>query len=198
MKINSYFEDLVLQFSRLPGIGKRSARSMANYIVTLDKAKALQFAEAVINAKEHLRFCEKCFNLTENRYCEICESNKRDSSLLMIVENYKDIQFIEEAGFFNGIYHVLGGLLNPLDGVTASMLKVSDLEKRFEHESFSELILGLPFSLEGDATSLYILDIFEYRGIKITRPVKGIPVGGDLSHSDTITIRESFLQRKQL
>ncbi len=192
---NIYFEDLVHHFSSLPGVGKKSAKIMANYIVNLDKEKATQFSKAIINAKDYLRFCDKCFNLTDSKLCSICSDQSRDSSIVMVVETYKDIQIIESATFFDGVFHVLGGLLNPLEGVTISKLKIDQLISRVNNEDIEEVIVALPSSLEGDSTALYISESLKPFNINVTRPVRGIPIGSDIEHTDEITLREAFAKR---
>ena len=192
---NIYFEDLVQHFSSLPGVGKKSAKIMANYIVNLDKDRAYQFSQSIMDAKEHLRFCDRCFNLTDSEMCNICSNKERDQSLLMVVETYKDIQFIESATFFDGVYHVLGGLLNPLEGVTISKLKIEQLLKRVSEEDIDEVIVALPSSLEGDSTALYLSESLKPYNIAVTKPVRGIPVGSDIEHTDEITLKEAFSKR---
>lgn len=191
-------ENLINQFARLPGVGKKSARRLAYHIIRIEKDKALNFSNAIIDAKDKLNFCQKCYNLTENELCNICTQNKRDDQKILVVENYHDLYLFENLHVYNGLYHVLGGVLNPLEGIGPNSLKLEELFARVVKEDISEIIIGLNHSIEGDSTSLYINNHLTETGVIITRLARGIPVGGEIEYIDEITLKQSFENRKEL
>ncbi len=191
-------ENLINQFARLPGVGKKSARRLAYHIIRIEKDKAINISNAIIDAKDKLNFCQKCYNLTENDLCNICSQEKRDDKKILVVENYHDLYLFENLHIYNGLYHVLGGVLNPLEGIGPNSLKLEELFTRINKEDISEIIIGLNHSIEGDSTSLYINNHLTEANITITRLARGIPVGGEIEYTDEITLKQSFENRKEL
>lgn len=197
MKHNYLIDNLSDQFARLPGVGRKSARRLAYFIVRSDDSYVDSFIEAMRSVKDNLKLCKVCFNLSEEDVCYVCSDVKRDNSKILVVENFQDLFHFEDAGIFNGLYHVLGGVLNPLDGVGPAQLKLEELEKRCQ-DGVNEVIIGLDYSVEGDSTSLYISDILEDLNIKVTRLAKGIPVGGEIEYTDELTLKQAFDRRGEV
>lgn len=189
---------LAEQFSRMPGIGSKSAQRLAFYILRSPREVAETFAAAVLKVKDAVRFCRTCNNLSDAEVCDICTSPSRDRSVLCIVEEPNDIITIEKAGNFHGLYHVLLGSLSPLDGIGPADLKMQELFDRVAKERFSEIIIATDFNTEGEATALYLLKILRKTGARLTRVAYGIPVGGDLEHADQATIVKAFEGRQDI
>lgn len=158
----------------------------------------MNFARTIIDTKENLHLCKKCFNLTENQYCNICDNEKRDASKILVVENFNDLYLFENLHIYNGLYHVLGGVLNPLDGVGLKDIKLDELFLRVQNENIQEVIIALNQSVEGNSTSIYIADYLTKHNIKISKLAQGIPVGGEIEYTDEITLKQAFENRKSL
>jgi len=195
MQIAETLSLAIEEFSKLPGIGRKTAQRLALFLVKSDKEIAEKLADSILSLKTKLRLCEKCFNLSEGNLCSICSNSKRDNSTLCIVEDINDVIAIEKSNEFNGIYHVLGGVLSPLSGVGADDLKIKELISRFENENFKEIILALNPDTEGETTSMYLAKLIKPFGIKVTRIARGIPIGGDLEFTDEATIGKAMLNR---
>ena len=189
---------LVEEFSKMPGIGPKTAQRLAFYILRCPKNEAEALAEAIRKVKESVRFCKVCNNLSDEDICEICKSPSRNRAALCVVEEPNDIVAIEKAGNFNGLYHVLLGSLSPLDGIGPSELKIKELLDRVKKEKFKEIIIATDFNTEGEATALYLLRVLKGAGAKLTRVAYGIPVGGDLEYADQATIVKAFEGRREL
>ena len=189
---------LIEEFSKMPGIGPKSAQRLAFYVLRSPKADVQTLAGAIIKVKESVRFCGICNNLSDEETCEICKSNFRDKALLCVVEEPNDIITIERSGNFNGMYHVLLGSLSPLDGIGPRELKIDELLNRVKKERFKEIIIATDFNTEGEATSLYLVRVLKGSGAKITRVAYGIPVGGDLEYADQATIIKAFEGRREI
>ena len=183
------------ELSKLPGIGKKTAQRLALHILKNDNDRVDSLIKSIKDLKTKLRFCSRCFNLSEEELCEICKSSKRDISLVCVVEEASDVIAIEKTHEFNGLYHVIGGVLSPLTGVTPDSLKIKELLKRFENENISEVILALNPDTEGETTSLYIAKLIKPLGISVTRIARGLPIGGDLEFADEATIGRAMLNR---
>ncbi|MBI5663246.1 MAG: recombination protein RecR [Ignavibacterium album] len=186
------------ELSKLPGIGKKTAQRLALHIIKADKESAEKLAKAIIDLKEKLMLCKKCFNLSEDELCDICKNPKRDQSLICVVEEVSDVIAIEKSHEFNGLYHVLGGVLSPLMGIGAENLRIKELINRFHDEEIKEVILALNPDTEGETTSLYLAKLIKPLGIKVTRIARGIPIGGDLEFADEATIGKAMLNRIDL
>lgn len=189
---------LVEEFSKMPGVGPKTAQRFAFYILRSSKAEAEALSKAIIKVKESVRFCKACNNLSDEEICEICKSHSRDKGLLCVVEEPNDIITIEKAGNFNGVYHVLLGSLSPLDGIGPSDLKIKELLDRVKKERFKEIIIATDFNTEGEATALYLFKVLKGSGARLTRVAYGIPVGGDLEYADQATITKAFEGRREV
>jgi recombination protein RecR len=186
------------ELSKLPSIGKKTAQRLALYILKSDKDQVDDLLKSIKELKTKLKFCERCFNLAEEELCEVCKSAKRDKSVLCVVEEASDVIAIEKTNEFNGVYHVLGGVLSPLSGVNPDQLKIKEMIRRFEKEEINEVILALNPDTEGETTSLYLAKLIKPLGIKVTRIARGLPIGGDLEFADEATIGRAILNRGDL
>jgi len=186
------------ELSKLPSIGKKTAQRLALHILKSDKEQVDDLLKSIEELKTKLKFCERCFNLAEEEFCEICKSVKRDKSVLCVVEEASDVIAIEKTNEFNGIYHVLGGVLSPLSGVNPDQLKIKEMIRRFEKEEINEVILALNPDTEGETTSLYLAKLIKPLGIKVTRIARGLPIGGNLEFADEATIGRAILNRGDL
>ena len=189
---------LIEEFSKMPGIGPKSAQRLAFHILRSSKNDAETLAKAIVKVKESVKFCKTCNNLSDEEICEICNSTDRDRSILCVVEEPNDIAAIEKAGEYNGIYHVLLGSLSPLDGIGPSDLKIKELLERVKKDRFKEIIIATDFNTEGEATALYLMKQLRSSGSKLTRVAYGIPVGGDIEYADQATILKAFEGRREV
>ena len=189
-------KSLVEEFSKMPGIGPKSAQRLAFYILKSPKQDAEALARAIIKVKESVRFCRVCNNLSDEDTCGICKGPSRNKALLCVVEEPNDIVTIERAGNYDGLYHVLLGSLSPLDGIGPSDLKITELLDRVKKEKFKEIIIATDFNTEGEATALYLVKVLKGCGARLTRVAYGIPVGGDLQYADQATIVKAFEGRR--
>ncbi len=183
------------ELSKLPGIGKKTAQRLAIFLLKMDDDRLNNLLNSIRDLKTKLVFCSRCFNLSEKKYCEICKSVKRDTSIICVVEEVSDVIAIEKTHEFDGLYHVLGGVLSPLSGITPDSLKIKELLKRFEDENIKEVILALNPDTEGEATSLYLAKLIKPLSIKVTRIARGLPIGGDLEFADEATIGRAMINR---
>ena len=181
-------QTLIEEFSKMPGIGVRTAERLAFYILTTNKEATERLSEAVRKVRDTVRYCKDCFNLSENELCRICSDPTRDVHTLCVIEEPKDIIAMEKSGVFRGLYHVLLGALSPLDGVGPDDLKVPELLRRLKEGSVSEVILGTTSDTEGEATAIYLKGRIKTLGIKVTRLAQGIPLGTDLEFADRATL----------
>ena len=186
------------ELSKLPGIGRKTAQRLALHILKNDQDSVDRFLKAIADLKTKLFFCKRCFNITEEDLCEICKSAKRDTTKICVVEEASDVIAIEKTNEYNGLYHVLGGVLSPLAGVSAHDLKIKELLTRFENENITEIILAINPDTEGETTSLYLARLIKPLNIKVTRIARGIPIGGDLEFADEATIGRAMLNRIDL
>ncbi len=186
------------ELSKLPSIGKKTAQRLALHLLKSDTDTVENLVKAITDLKTKLGFCSKCFNLSEDDLCDICKSPKRDGSVICVVEEASDVIAIEKTHEFKGLYHVLGGVLSPLNGISPESLKIKELLKRFEQEEVKEIILALNPDTEGETTSLYLAKLIKPLGIKVTRIARGLPIGGDLEFADEATIGRAMLRRSIL
>jgi len=190
---------LVQHLAELPGIGKKTALRLALEIIRKDEMYAYNFAQSLIDAKQKLRKCKVCGNICETEVCEICASNVRNQQIICVVEDYQDVLAIEGTNTFNGVYHVLGGLISPINGIGPSQLNIESLLERISHQPIDEVILALNATPEGESTSFYLCKkISNISDVKITTLAKGISVGEDLNYADEITLSRSILNRVPL
>lgn len=186
------------ELSKLPGIGRKTAQRLAIYLLKSDEQQVDNLIIAVKDLKLKLRFCSRCFNLSEEELCNICNSEKRDTSVICVVEEASDVIAIEKTHEFRGLYHVLGGVLSPLSGITPDSLHIKELLKRFEEENIKEIILALNPDTEGETTSLYLAKLMKPLEVTVTRIARGLPIGGDLEFADDATIGRAILNRSSL
>jgi recombination protein RecR len=189
---------LITALSRLPGIGPRSAERIALHLVQTDSAVVKQLAEAILVARERIRFCDICGALTEQSPCSICRDTRREASLLCVVERAVDILSIEKSGAYRGKFHVLGGKISPLDGVAPEDLRIAELEKRLQHEPIKEVVIALGTDVEGDATSHYLAKRLARPGLKISRIAYGLPAGSGLEFADELTLSRALEGRREM
>lgn len=186
------------ELSKLPGIGRKTAQRLAIHLLKCEEQQAENLLTAIRNLKLKLKFCSRCFNLSEEDLCSICTSEKRDKSVICVVEEASDVMAVEKTHEFKGLYHVLGGVLSPLSGITPDSLHIKELLKRFEEEEIKEIILALNPDTEGETTSLYLAKILKPLGVNVTRIARGLPIGGDLEFADDATIGRAILNRSSL
>lgn len=198
MLIAEPLQAVIEELSKLPSIGRKTAQRLALHLLKLDESSVENLLKSIKELKTKIRFCERCFNLATEELCSICQSSKRNNSLLCIVEEASDIIAIEKSNEFQGVYHVLGGVLNPLMGVTPESLKITQLLKRLEPHQVKEIILALNPDTEGEATSLYLAKLIKPLGIKVSRIARGLPIGGDLEFADEATIGRAVIGRIEI
>lgn len=189
---------LIEHFQKFPSVGPKSAQRMAFYLLRMPKSEVEKFAQSMLDAKENTKTCEICFNLSSTSPCEICTSPQRDKSTICIVAETKDLIAIEKTNEYKGLYHVLQGLISPMDGIGADDIRIKELLNRLTDENVKEVILALSPSVEGEATSLYLNKLIKPFGIKISRIAFGLPVGADLEYADEITIAKAIEGRREL
>jgi recombination protein RecR len=183
------------ELSKLPGIGKKTAQRLALFLLKNDEETVNNLIKSIKDLKSRIKFCTRCFNLAVDELCDVCTSIKRDSSIICVVEEASDVIAIEKTNEYNGLYHVLGGVLSPLSGIGSESLKIKELLKRFESEEIKEVILALNPDTEGETTSLYLAKIIKPLGIKVSRIARGLPIGGDLEFADEATIGRAVISR---
>lgn len=183
------------ELSKLPSIGNKTAQRLALHILKSERQSVDSLVKSIVELKEKIRFCEICFNISTEEKCEICTSNKRNRSLLCVVEDASDVISIEKTNEYNGLYHVLGGVLNPLSGIMVDSLKIRELLVRLQHHEITEIILALNPNSEGDATSVYLINALKNLPIKVSRIARGLPIGGDIEYADSATIGRAFIGR---
>lgn len=195
MFIAEPLEKAIDELSKLPSIGRKTAQRLALHLLKSDRQTVEALTKSLIELKDKIRFCSICFNISTEEKCEICKSPKRDQSMICVVEDASDIIAIEKTNEYNGLYHALGGVLNPLAGVDIESLKVNELLGRLKGSDIKEIILALNPTAEGDATSLYLIKVLKEFPVKVTRIARGLPMGGDLEFADPATIGRAFIGR---
>ena len=191
-------EKLIENFEKLPSIGNKTAARLAFYILDRPEGEVKEFVDAIINAKKNLKYCSKCFNISDTDPCEICANPRRDESIICVVEDVKDIIAMERTHEFNGLYHVLHGSISPMNGIGPDDIKIKELLSRLMDGTVKELILATNPRVEGEATAMYISKLVKPMGIKVTRIAHGIPVGGDLEYTDEVTLSKALEGRREL
>ena len=189
---------LLDELERLPGIGPKSAQRIAYWILNTDKATALRLAESIIEVKDTVHFCARCFNYAEDELCDICASVKRDRQIICVVSEPRDIPPIERTGAFSGTYHVLGGVLSPMEGIGPEDLHIAALLQRLASEEVQEVLLATNPNVEGETTATYLARLIKPLGITVTRLASGLPVGGDLEFADEVTLGRAIESRRTL
>jgi len=185
-------EKVIEEFNKLPGIGQKSAERLTFYLLRKKPEDVNKFGDAILNLKEGLQYCRVCQNMTTEDVCEICKRSDRNSSIVCVVEEMLDLMALEKANDYKGHYHVLHGVISPIDGIGPDELKIAELVGRIKQGGISELILALNPSLEGEATATYIIRYLEPYNIRVTRIARGIPIGGNLEYADSQTLKRAF------
>jgi len=189
---------LINEFSKLPTVGPKTAARLVFYLLNRPRHEAQSLAEAILAVKDNVRFCSICFSLTEHDLCDICSDEHRDTKTICAVAEAKDIYALERAGVFKGRYHVLGGLISPMDGIGVAQLRVKELITRIGDERATEIIIATNPNAEGEATALYLLRLLGPLGVAVSRLAYGLPIGGDLDYADEITIAKALEGRQTL
>ena len=191
-------QKLIDELGKLPGVGPKSAQRIAFHLIKLPEQDAFSLATAIQQAKQKVRFCETCFNMSDETICEICSDSQRDSSLICVVEEPRDIVALERTREFKGLYHVLQGAINPIDGVGPEQLKIRELLERLKGDTVLEVILCTNPNIEGEATAMYLAKLIEPLGIQTSRIASGLPVGGDLEYADELTLGRALEGRRNI
>lgn len=189
---------LAEQFAKLPGIGMKSAQRLAYHVMSMTDEEAQAFADAIIRAHSTVRCCDVCQNLTEGEICPICSDDTRDRSVICVVETPKDISAFERTNEYNGLYHVLHGLISPLDGVTPDKIRLKELLARISKGGVEEVIMATNPTVEGEATAMYISKLLKPLGVKVTRLAFGLPIGGTLEYADEVTLFKALENRNEM
>jgi len=188
---------LIEEFHKLPGVGPKSAQRLTYYLLRMPAAEARALAEAILEVKERITFCSACQNVTDVNPCRICASDRRDRTMICVVEEPLDILALERSGSYQGLYHVLHGAISPIDGIGPEELKIEELLSRLRSEEVQEVILATNPNLEGEATAMYLTRLLRPLGPKVTRLASGLPVGGDLEYADDVTLSRALEGRQE-
>lgn len=189
---------LVGELEKLPGIGPKSAQRLAFHILRAPEEEARVLADAITDVKQHISLCSVCYNFTDQKICDICRDAKRDRSVICVVAEPRDLVAMEKTNEFRGLYHVLGGVISPMDGVGPDMLKIRELTARVTADGVKEVILATNPTIEGDTTAMYIAGLLKPFGVKVTRIAHGMPVGGDLDYADQATLIQALEWRREM
>jgi len=192
---SSLLENAVNEFARLPGIGKKTALRLVLHLIKKDLAEVSNFSEAILKMREQIHFCSRCHNISDSEMCNICANTSRRNNMICVVENIRDVIAIESTQQYNGLYHVLGGIISPLDGIGPAQLKIDSLLNRIAAEKNEELIFALSPNIQGDTTIYYISKKLKDSNIKITTIARGIAFGGELEYADEMTLARSISNR---
>ncbi|MEX1997628.1 MAG: recombination mediator RecR [Candidatus Andersenbacteria bacterium] len=190
--------DLTQELTRLPGIGPKTAQRLSIYLLRQPRAVVARFADTLKNLHANVRICSQCYNLAEDTICIVCQDQMRSPKLLCVVEDALDVEAIERTNSYEGRYHVLGGVLSPLEGIGVEQLTLRELFSRVDHEQIEELIIALDHTMESEATTRHIINHLRGMPIKITRLARGLPTGGDIEFADTLTLTAALSGRKKL
>ena len=191
-------EKLIESFEKLPSIGHKTATRLAFHMLNLNEESTKEFINSIIEAKKNLKYCSKCFNITETDPCPICSSPKRDQSTICVVEDVKDVVAMEKTHEFKGVYHVIHGSISPMNGIGPEDIKIKELLERLRDTDVKEIIIATNPRVEGEATAIYLSKLIKPIGIKVTRIAHGIPVGGELEYTDEVTLSKALEGRREL
>jgi recombination protein RecR len=189
-------EQLIQELSRLPSVGPKTAQRLAFHILRTDRSRSEALARAILDVKTRIGYCERCYNIAEGRLCTICSSGRRDGSLVCVVESALDVLAIERTAEYQGLYHVLHGVISPIDGVGPEDIHVPELVERLREGGVGEVIVATDADIEGEATAVYLSRVLAPLGVKVTRPAHGLPVGGDLEYADELTLARAMSGRR--
>lgn len=191
-------QDLIEELSKLPGIGPKTAQRLAFFILKMEAADAHGLSKAIADAKDKIRFCSRCFNVSTGELCEFCSDSRRDSTIVCAVEEPRDIVAIEKTGEFRGRYHVLGGAISPIDGIGPDDLHIAELLDRVKEDGVGEVIVATNPNVEGEATAMYLHRLLSPLGVEVSRIASGLPVGGDLEYADEVTLGRALEGRRKM
>lgn len=189
---------LIEEFSKLPGVGRKTAQRLAFHVINMNTNDVESLSKAIIDAKREIKYCSICCNITDTDPCSMCSNKNRDSSIICVVEDPRDVAAMERTREFKGKYHVLNGVISPMDGIGPDMIKIKELIVRLGNEDVKELIMATNPTIEGEATAMYIARLVKPMGIKVTRIAHGLPVGGDLEYADEVTITKALEGRREI
>ena len=192
---SALLETAVTEISRLPGIGRKTALRLALHLLREDLASSVSLGEAIINLRKGIKYCSVCHNISETDICPICADSRRDASTVCVVESVKDVLIFENTGSYRGLYHVLGGVLSPIDGIGPDKLEIDSLVQRVASGKINEIILALSATMEGDTTDYYIYKRLQPYNVKVTQLARGVSVGNEIEYTDEITLGRSLLNR---
>ena len=190
--------NLISELAALPGIGEKSAQRLAFHLINMPAGKVNRLANTIMEAKQRVRYCQECFTLTDNEICPVCSNEKRDHSVIMVVENPRDLAAYEKTGKYQGVYHVLHGAISPMIGIGPNDIKLKELLERLKEQDVKEVIIATNSSLEGETTAMYISKLVKPLGVLVTRIASGVPVGGDLECIDEVTLLRALEGRTEL
>ena len=195
---SNHIDILIEQFAKLPGIGRKTAQRLAFHVINLPQEEVQKLADAVVNAKQNIMYCDQCCNIADSSLCSICGNPSRDASIICVVEDPRDVAALERSREYRGKYHVLHGTIYPMDCITPDMLKIKELIKSLADSELQEVILATYPTRDGEATAMYIARLIKPFGIKVTRIAHGLPVGGDIEYADDVTITKALEGRREL
>ncbi|MBP3729278.1 MAG: recombination protein RecR [Lachnospiraceae bacterium] len=198
MDTSQGFQKLTQELGKLPGIGQKTAARLAYYLLNQPQQQVEELAAAMLDARKNVRYCIRCCTLTDAEICPICADEKRNHRQIMVVENPRDLEAYEKTGRYDGLYHVLHGVISPSRGIGFSEIRLKELMQRMQGESLDEVIIATGSTLEGETTAMYISQIIKPTGIKTTRIASGVPVGGELENTDSITLSRALEERREL
>ena len=194
--VDESFQNLVDELGRLPGIGPKSAQRIAYHILQTDTSAVQRLAEALLDVKSTVHFCPRCFNYASGEFCAVCSDSGRDQTRIAVVAEPRDVSAIERTGVYDGLYHVLGGVISPMDRIGPDQLRIRELMERLGHEPVTEVVLATNPDIEGETTASYLARLIKPLGIEVTRLASGLPVGGDLEFADEVTLGRAIEARR--
>ncbi|HSQ88964.1 recombination mediator RecR [Romboutsia sp.] len=189
---------LIEEFSKLPGVGRKTAQRLAFHVINMNINDVEALSKAIVEAKREIRYCSVCCNITDTDPCSMCSNKNRDASVICVVEDPRDVAAMERTREFKGQYHVLNGVISPMDGIGPDMIKIKELIQRLGTQDVKEIIMATNPTIEGEATAMYIARLLKPMGIKVTRIAHGLPVGGDLEYADEVTISKALEGRREI
>ncbi|MBQ1793951.1 MAG: recombination protein RecR [Peptostreptococcaceae bacterium] len=189
---------LIEEFSKLPGVGRKTAQRLAFHVINMNMNDVEALSKAIVDAKKEIRYCSVCYNITDKAVCSMCSNKNRDDSIICVVEDPRDVAAMEKTKEFNGKYHVLNGVISPMDGIGPDMIRIKELIQRLSNQDVKEIIMATNPTIEGEATAMYIARLLKPMGIKVTRIAHGLPVGGDLEYADEVTITKALEGRREI
>lgn len=189
---------LIEEFSKLPGVGRKTAQRLAFHVINMDDKDVKELSQAILDAKNNIKYCSICCNIADSDPCSICSNKNRNTHVICVVEDTRDVAAMEKIREFNGQYHVLNGVISPMDGIGPEMLNVKELIQRLGNQDVKEIIMATNPTIEGEATAMYISKLVKPMGIKTTRIAHGLPVGGDLEYADEVTISKALEGRREI